>query len=1163
MAVNYAKRMLEQKNKYRGLVSKFRSKAFVQGRLVSPTMRFRSDLIELFLYARAALHSADFAEFCEWIAIQNEKQLPELSLSPVGYEELSGVSSVPIVPLETELQWLSERFRVDCKKISFFRSMVEKLEGFAFLNEAQSALDVLIAVESLLGVSLWSVQLRIALEQQAGGLERQKKYTADVRSIYKRGLLAFIAFNTSARNEERTTISKYRDDIKIKITRHKYYSEDVKNFMRYRLACEFPSAKEGLADILRIEQNHNIVDAYEGFISVAQEIVKNRNLNGLWSVLLKCLLRLSEIKDSRIVQMISQLSGDWKAGMLPSRRRDVSDRLFQGRLVAARRRALFNQGNGGAIDPWDVVYEGLSSRGKLLITSMNQRVGDIANLVGAVLCTRHGFLQNYHRILKLTINLRGLNAAAGLLELLLQLRQDDPEEGWRPWHISLYSPTCGVEDISPNIIKKNGYEVFSSGNLADSVTNSVWRGFHMEGVNPSEICSPGARIVAAMGFIRRRDFSKARVLLKGDNSILAPQVLYTQLLADSFHGEGRGSDVIALIAEESAVNDGCASILPVVRLIGHLQWPDYGAVENSLASAIALHQLLLANRSDVTASLLRFATGKALKKLGVKRPSELIDVNLNVTRPELIYFLREVCTPNVLDVARILKSSNEVMEERQAIFACLRILDPQNSSLYADEVMAISNQLALYEGQWLVDRTRLHVDTDAFSRWATEELAEDFARYHDLLGIEATDNASFDDILKEIETAVQSTTGPIHAQGEADAVLYALIRRAADEFINNPIFGLDFYLSKRIRHQSFIGLIRGPLEFSNIITTKKSETSEYHRNDYWLGKFSEVGELRLAFLDSLFKKFAAKFDETLLNAKEKRFHVRSMDKPEGLLYLDLPPHVLPIARTISRNDANISEFILTLTALLWAALETSLTNTRRYISSELKADVVRGIDEFRANARCVDDNSQFLSLDLEIGNCSTEVQRKLDEAAAWFSRADQAAHSRLFTLEQVVRVAIDSALRCQRAFEPTIHSDVGHKDQIMMASTLVFVHDVIFVALDNARAHSGLKSPEVYISVRPVVESGVLLVRVQSECRNQNRPALEKRLAEIRKMIDDRRFGPRTRKEGESGFFKLAAVVSQSEKGRVSFGFTKEGQFFLEVAYAMNIREMQPELEVA
>ena len=170
---------------------------------------------------------------------------------------------------------------------------------------------------------------------------------------------------------------------------------------------------------------------------------------------------------------------------------------------------------------------------------------------------------------------------------------------------------------------------------------------------------------------------------------------------------------------------------------------------------------------------------------------------------------------------------------------------------------------------------------------------------------------------------------------------------------------------------------------------------------------------------------------------------------------------------------------------------------RRFISEDLKTKIALGFDELRASARKIgEQDPAFLEFDIEIGRCSTEVQRALDDAATWFTHADIEASRRYFTLTQIVRIAIDSALKCQRAFEPEISSSVDG-DFEMSASSLVFVHDVVFVALDNVRAHSGLKKPKVDMHVQPNPDDGALTIEVISDAKPQNRIAKEKTLSDI------------------------------------------------------------------
>ena len=469
----------------------------------------------------------------------------------------------------------------------------------------------------------------------------------------------------------------------------------------------------------------------------------------------------------------------------------------------------------------------------------------------------------------------------------------------------------------------------------------------------------------------------------------------------AYHARGDRQHVIALIASEGARGTAHRLFLPVVGSLKGYVWSDYKRVKEPLAAPIALHLLWNAHETSLTASQLRFATGAVLRQAGVSRPSQFAEAADTYPRHELIYFLRQVCVPDILDLSRLFHGTREIMEERQAICRVLEELDPQRASQYRDEVIPISNHLALDDGHWIVGSTRIHVDSDALVRWAFRELSENYDRYRDLASVSIGALQSFDDVLRELaETKAQRST--FSADNEADAVLVGIIMRMGEEFLTNATFGLDFYLSKRVRHQSFIGLIRGPLEFADLITTRESETGDYHRNETWIDRFQRVDAHARDRIDKALHHFAARFDETLTNAKDTYFHLRSLDRPQGMMMLTFTDSQLALSRAMVHLDLDFREFLRFVNSLPWAALEPSLANVRRLITEDIKAELIKEFDKVRAAVHEVaEQDPAFLEFDAAMGKGSAEVQAKLDQAARWFVHASTIANRRTFTLAQI------------------------------------------------------------------------------------------------------------------------------------------------------------------
>jgi len=281
---------LEQQHRLRGIIADFKSRRFVEKRSVPPSRRFRTGLNELYLDFRSKLAPSQYFDFLDWSQEMLTSQLSDLSHIPTRYDNLTGIfPKAPVLELQNELRWIAARIRSENEKITKFLVLKALVERATLETNYSGAVAALDALHEAYGATLWSIQLRLALDQQIGGIEQQKKYSAQVRSVYKQGLLGFITYHSSVRNEERTTIKKFSDDIDRRIANHVYYDDATKSYMRYRLKGELPTTGAQLADILRIEQSHGILDIYETFVAVLQELVRWNHRKDLQAVVLACI----------------------------------------------------------------------------------------------------------------------------------------------------------------------------------------------------------------------------------------------------------------------------------------------------------------------------------------------------------------------------------------------------------------------------------------------------------------------------------------------------------------------------------------------------------------------------------------------------------------------------------------------------------------------------------------------------------------------------------------------------------------------------------------------------------------------------------------------------------------------------------------------------------
>ncbi|HDX8940822.1 hypothetical protein [Klebsiella michiganensis] len=1167
-AIKKKTKYIRQQNLFRGLVSKYRSKKFKTdetgiGNINSATL-FRRGLEELLLETRAKITWGEYKHFLSWVTFQINSQLKEINTIDIGYSYLAGVyNKSPSVSLEDELRWITARIVNDSEKINTFRFLANEIEKSLFSMSFDNAELILDKIDSDFGVSLWTVQLRIAIKNLNSGLETQKKYTAEVRSIYKRGLLNFIAYNTSVRNEDKTTFQNFKENILKRIDGHKYYDNEIKNYMKYKLANKWPTKIEDFAHILHIEQSHTLQDIYETFIHTIQELIKKKDElnNNLTSIISQCINKLSCIKDYRVNKIA--LSLQKAQGRNFNRNTNISDKIFSGRIKEAFITGVRKNSRNTIVDIWDLIYTSIACASFDSTTQLFENNQKIHLYLGGFLRKKSLSRDYYNYLYKYSVNFRTIPTALGLLEFLDQQKHISPTFDFDIWKIGLNSPTYGIEDIV-NIEKENTNKNYND-EIPAGLTNEI---FYTNTIRDKDsLNNIGLAIVnifEASALYKKSEFHEAISKLKKFPNTYAYEPLNTihELLSLSIYfALGNRDNVIRILSKSATKTENSEELSPIHETLKNYSWDDFRKVDSELCATISQHLLWKQNYNEDIETQLRNLLGRFFKINDISKPSDLVEFSQNYNTTELIYFLKNICVPYFLDsLRRILKSSQDVMNERQAICASLRLIDPTNSSNYQDEVMLITNQQAMEEGEWIVDRTRIYVDMDEFFRWAVAALSESYARYRDLMEINVNIEQDFDELIQDILDKNEMQKISYVTADESDAVILGIYSSLSEEFLNNSSFGLDFYLSKRIRHQSFIGLIRGPLEFSNIITTKSIETNDYKSNSRWLDKFSDYPFLQEKNIDSAFKKFSKQFDDLLIQAKEDKFQIKNKEHPNGLIYFSHTKEIIEMMRIIPKmiSDDSIQEFLPAASAIIWASLEHSLSEARKYITNNLKTEIVLLIDELRSTIGKYAKNScNYLEFDSQMGVVSTEVQRALDDAAKWFSRqGDLESNKKQFRLDQIVKIATKSALKCQRGFSPLINPNVSNGDLLMTTSTLVFVHDVLFVALDNAKAYSGKIDPYVNISVTPDIKNGTLRIQVISEVKSEYRNLGNKKLREIRELIQSGKLGTRSKKEGKSGFIKIAAVVKQSQKGDIHFDYNSNGEFELNVVYSLIITKI-------
>lgn len=574
----------DSKHAVQGVIARFKSVR--QGQLrrdnkkekkpiveIDPLEEFSRNTKAVFLTARGKLAPEQYEDFLDYAY----GVLPKILNPERNYYNVQGFQDAPAISLENELRWVVawlNRHTEDIERHLAHLAQIDRLVLQGRFADALREVDRHIDRE---GHSLWAVQLALALEQRTGGLEAQKRRHEQLRRRNRKGLLAYVSYMTSVRNEDRTTLSGFRSDLEARNTNVRPRS--LSRYSLYRLGGAWPADQSAIADVLRSEQSNGPIDVFETLVNLAQTSVRDPEKR--WLLPLVCIhIRSLEVRDYRIDKLLLHAGEAPRQPLILFRSTEMGDALFEGRLD----RALFcRPSNDQPADPWAVIYRALATAhsGELRRALKPSPARSLAIAAGQANDSNSYSAE----FLKQTFNLANVPSQQALLDFADQLRTDGDVEAFR---FSLPSLNCvhvGPEDLA-DLARDPDTVADVVSRFRDTSSLAFWRQ-NDEG---------RARLSLEVG-----DFSKAVALARNEDwdaaiSVISPHVahnassllrrLSAALLLNSLTLIQNKPRIIELIADEAARPDASLDRLPVAPAMQLVDFADIKSLGRSLAGIV-------------------------------------------------------------------------------------------------------------------------------------------------------------------------------------------------------------------------------------------------------------------------------------------------------------------------------------------------------------------------------------------------------------------------------------------------------------------------------------------------------------------------------------------------------------------------------------------------
>lgn len=518
----------------------------------------------------------------------------------------------------------------------------------------------------------------------------------------------------------------------------------------------------------------------------------------------------------------------------------------------------------------------------------------------------------------------------------------------------------------------------------------------------------------------------------------------------------------------------------------------------------------------------------------IESPIELFDIFGNDIPGSVIYYLRNICTINVIDSLLIYENLDDVEQLRIQICQKLVEIDSTNSKIYRSEIAQITKNIEVNKLFKVVETGRIFVDTDGLKSILSEEVERWLAKCKEVL--KAPDYETSPK-LKEILNGIYIEQYPqlknvYLPKNELEEFYFNIVKKVINEFYFNPAYGLDTHVSTAIRHGWLEGYFTKPF-MENDLHFELNE-GEYVVNIHWQEVLNRLDakfmkELRRDLI-SLNRKLS-EIIKTYLN-KKLQFDALAEEEKNSLFNIFWSKEQHTEVALFIQEDTLTEELFEKIFLVCLGNLESDLVTIRQDIDNT-SVLIVGLLDRIIHKIEKSSDRN-LLSNELnKIVQTRESFHQKMQTVKSWFYiSTDFGVES--FQIANAVSVSIKQIENCFGFGKPTI--DIKDNFESLNGKYFEGLCKILFLLLQNAIIHNEFTLEDVLKLDLNIDDNSLCIKSSNFIDTNNDLDVFRKTIAEAQMNLTVNR----ARLEGGSGLSKIKVIAE--------FDFKKEFDIHLNVS---------------
>lgn len=1052
--------------------------------------------------------------------------------------------------LESELAWTMDSIKENAQLVNRFIQLKLEFENNILLSNTQKAEELLNKIESEICVSNWGVECSFILAEENGGTERNWLLLKEYSTKLKDSLSLFMAEQSSKKSEEKLSYNRYKKNFE-NITSG--VNGLLNEYLCYKILYPGYTGFQNFSFLVNVESVSAVIDRYLLLIDILTEIVLKEKQELVRIITSE--LELIIPNDNRINQLKVLCNGF-----------DIKFNENHG---------LISYINAYTAGRYDYCIENATQ----ILTNYPSSIEAYLIYVKALIEINHefkplGVSKNIDKILERLFNVYSKNEKYDTsVEDLLKISLKYFSFKFGKQLFSIISRIVNLKDeigvhkllYSINSDFLNPIIFFDSNYFNEEIKSNIWNNSkHVKNsisIELNQLISKGKynEIISNLSFSQSRKPLYIAKALKNTND--NQKVIEFIVSIDDFDSLSTNTQwelIEILFISYLLVNDISSALALYVEyyfknkfVIANLDANDLlHKVQNCKTELNGIDLPIFYNivSPDIYEQFVKY--DEFIDSIGIERPTQIISYK-DIPKHKLVFFLKEVCSIEVLHHSLHFDGTDDIENERTNILLNLLVLDPEFETEYIKEITEISQRSKIRKAIREVNKGRITINTQLLRSNVENEIKDNFLRFRELVDFsEEHKLQSIDPTSKLLNNYFNSIQEKalrdryVNISDPAFISFKTMIIDIRDKFILSKDFGLDGYLSTRIRHGTFLNHIRSNFESFNLINQKKED--EYIENEFWnkvlpLNLYDKKESIQLAI-----KNFSKQIDDLTEYIIKDLIQIKTekhTQKNNALFNYSLTDNTLAYLYSEIKSNLNSHTFFLNFVfEYLEASTKLQLEKIRELFRKDINEKFTDIIKQFDSSIREIIGCNSFVDLTSSITKCQTNIQNEILNISEWFSIANPSSEL-ILEIETIIKTAIEitNTIYPNQTIAPKIIVD----DNIPFASGTTNMIYIIRILLDNIIKHSGLPISERNIIIEAkLIDETSYSITVSNDFRAELYESINSNLSVNKQKWNEKKGDfAKSNIEGGSGFDKIRRILEvdmHMSKYKFDYNITQE-----------------------